>query len=342
MAVYLVDVTPDQIERVDALVKAGAFRDVEQFIAVAIRNQIAYESSEADPGLRKHGAQPLESASNRSRDRIEAFSRVDLAESAEASRGAPSPSLLWGQYYRFLPLKAVLRVAVGRFRGEEFPLDELVDVVQLHIMSLVRHIEMKAAHAYPHIKLHVGFPSSKRDMTKSMDRFVAQYVGRFSSKHQLTGFPSVMGFLSGEPGNGGNVRLTREGLKFACLPNPVLDVHADERPLGEVETDFVLRHISESMPGEATHVREVCRLIGAGAVDPSTLDGALSGFYDSTYRRNASTKELSLMRSGCISRLTELGVVIRERREGGVRHALSAKYSNDSDNVFRVLEQKQS
>ena len=318
MAVFLVKVAPEQIEQIERIISDGGFRDVEQFISVAIRNQLSYEAPEPAP-KRSPAKQTVSDAAvpDTTPANLDAYAWRGLGDGPRNGKGIASKNPLWGQYYRYLPLKAVARLAAGQFRRESFELPELGACVRSHIMSLVQYVDKEGGKQKFGMKLDVGFPSGKRDIEKSMERFIVQYVGRISAGGVLTGFPCDMGFLkTAGTGSAETLCLTDQALEFASLPNPILDQRTGNLPLSDEEVSYLLGHIVTSMPGEASHMREITRLIGNGVDDPGGLDGALAAFYTQEYKADSSDKARSLMRSGCISRLVEMGILIRTNIEG--------------------------
>ncbi len=335
MAILLVAISPQEMDRIEMLVKGGNYRDVEQFLAAAIRNQLAYERSDISTerylGDKLGLAQRKDIAAS---SQLDAFTRI-IPNEFEGEIGVPSEEPIWGQYYRFLPVKAVLRLAVGEFGGRHFTIGELSDIVRENIMSLVDYCEHTGITSERNIKLQVGFPSAKRDLTKSMERFVVQYVGRFSGAGKLTGFPSDMGFVMAERSERQEeVQLTRQAVEFASLSNPILDQEKGNGPLGTKETRYILKHIRAAMPGETAQIGEIIHLLKGGVCTPTALDDALEPFYAKAYSNDASGQERSLMRSGCVSRLIEMGVVNRGRERGNVVYTLTSENENPGRGIL--------
>lgn len=336
MAVFLVNLCPRDIEQIEQLVSSGSFRDVEQFLAVAIRNQLVYEATGVTPKIEGSKSAAILDGKSPHDSQLRDFSLRRNAKISSDANGNPSQDPLWGQYYRFLPLKSVLRLVLNEFGSAPFLLEDASDLVRRHIMSLVDCLGKHGPARGPHMNLQVGFPSTKRDLGKSLDRFIVQYVGRYTSDGRLTGFPSDMGFLAGDDGeNHQRIRLTAPGLTLGCMRNPVLDQEEEPSPLSAGETHFILEYIGGAMPGEAAQISEIVHLISEGTCNPASLDKALRAFYVNTgTNKGISTQECALMRSGCISRLSELGVVLRRKEKGQMIYSLTPNYTKMLKGVF--------
>jgi hypothetical protein len=338
MAIYLVDVEPGDLQAVATLVEKGRYASVEQFLAVAIRNQLAYERQVTSPrGLHERTAS-AETARNPTpiggMD-LQAYALGTSRTVVEGVHHSPTASLLWGQYYRFLPLKATLRLMVNGFGGEIFLLQAAHRIIRDKRLGLADCVDSKRTDG-GQIRLGVGFPGRSRDLERSMERFIVQYVGRCASDGSLTGFPQEMGFL-GKAGDDADcvVRLSDSGAAFAQFLNPVVDSASTREPLSAEERGFLIEHICRHMPLEAAHMGLVVRAIDAGRDSPAELLEELRGFYQDTYRnRELSDSQVTLMRSGCISRLIELGIVIPARSAGKVRYSISPDHP---ENVHAVL-----
>src|SRR5207249_336101 len=103
----IMDISPSQFESVKALVEEGAYRSIQQFIATAVSNQLHLEStgSESEGIAEKHVEidRPLS---------LEGLG-VPGGTTVTLETAPPKDAPLWGQYYRFQPLKVVLRVVAN-------------------------------------------------------------------------------------------------------------------------------------------------------------------------------------------------------------------------------------
>jgi len=327
MAIYLVSVGPEHIKAIAKLIERGNYTSVEQFLAVAVTNQLTYERQDAESRnaqthmaaqKKAHAAVQIENSD------LQAFALRETQVAMPDVQHNRTSQLLWGQYYRFLPLKAALRLMINSFGERPFFLHDAHKIVQDRIMTLADYLESRRA-GEGLMRLDVGFPSRSRDLERSIGRFIVQYVGKCAGNGTLTGFPSMMGLLAkARPEDDCAVQFTDAAVSFAQLTNPILDGPSTLEPLAIEERRFIVKHICDALPMEASHMKLVASAIESGNNTPKKLLGALLDFYRATYSdRELSESQTTLMRSGCISRLVELGVVTSSRTGGRARYSIS-------------------
>ena len=119
--------------------------------------------------------------------------------------------------------------------------------------------------------------------------------------------------------------LTGAGWALASLANPTLDRASEAGgKLSEEERAFLIKHIRDNVPVEDFAIRTVLAAIEAGASNPDDLDSALRGYMPERTDEPFSPAFLSTQRAGAISRMTDLGLVPREREGLRVAYVVSA------------------
>ena len=121
-----------------------------------------------------------------------------------------------------------------------------------------------------------------------------------------------MGFINFVDDSQNLIQLTPEGWEFAILENPVLD-DSQENPsqkLSESEVSFLLQHINRHVPIEQSAYNTLLELINAGNNTPDALDRALDKVQ---MAEDLSEAAVYTARSGAISRMSELGLVCKNR-----------------------------
>jgi hypothetical protein len=144
-------------------------------------------------------------------------------------------------------------------------------------------------------------------------------VGSVNQNGQLLGLLADLKLVLHSKEKGGRVYLTESGWTLATLRNPFLE-KMQERPsdrFSDAEISFLLNHVAENVPIEDFAFRTTLVAIREGADTPDKLDEALKLCI--TKERAAELREsfLCSQRSGAISRMTDLGLVLRVRN--GVR-----------------------
>ena len=162
--------------------------------------------------------------------------------------------------------------------------------------------------------LSTAFPSAATDINKSRLRFSNQFVGALNKRGQLRGFPIDRKLVNYRNPKDPKLLLTDAGWAFAALANPILDRAADiGEKLSEEERAFLIQHIRDNVPVEDFAIRAVLAALDAGARNPDDLDNALGKYMPERSNEPFSHAFLSTQRAGAISRMTDLGLVVRER-----------------------------
>lgn len=350
MAIHMIDISPETLRWIGALVQQGRYENLEQFLSTAIRNQLVLENAETDQSNPEQPTPAGASVSGRhepetraSADSIEPCSSwraVEIqTEPLPTSRPVQKP--LWGQFYRFLPLKLVLRLMVntteaGRVSLTDFATGVVGDTTYLAAQLRDADTQRKALGMIP---LSVGFPNPKKP-ERSRHRFLVQYVGLLTKQGELTGFPADMGFaLRADDTSADNIYVSRAGAEFAQLPNPVLDAGDLSVPLSPEEVGFLVDYIAAEMAGEKDQMVGILRFISEGADTPSALSERMLSVYEPYFGGGSPSsdrwtdKKVTLMRSGAVSRLVEFGFVRRQREGTRVRYSLAG----DWEEALRIL-----
>jgi hypothetical protein len=172
--------------------------------------------------------------------------------------------------------------------------------------------------------LSTAFPSAATDINKSRLRFSNQFVGALNKRGQLRGFPIDLKLVNYRNPKDPKLLLTDAGWAFAGLTNPILDRPTDTgEKLSEEERAFLIQHIRDNVPVEDFAIRAVLAALQAGARNPDDLDSALGQHIPERSEEPFSAAFLSTQRAGAISRMTDLGLVVRERQGLRVLYVVS-------------------
>lgn len=230
---------------------------------------------------------------------------------------------LFGQYNKLLPVKvncrALLRIASDYPEG--VPLEDAAPRIGEAAALLGDYL---ADHDRRHQiarddLLATAFPRSGPDGEKSRARYANQFVGSVNSQCVLSGMLWDYRLAALAPGAGARLMTTEPALQFALLKNPVLDgcqTHPAQKFLRE-QAAFLLDHIRAHVPVEAFAFRALIQSIAEGAVTPNQLDEALRVYVPAETNRSLSPSFLTSQRSGALSRMANLSLIVRERK--GVR-----------------------
>lgn len=130
-------------------------------------------------------------------------------------------------------------------------------------------------------------------------------------------------------------RLTPHGLDLAKLPNPILDRDLPhEGPFSPLERTLILDSIHHRLPMEWNIMRTLIDGMRGGAVGNERLDARMKRKFGEGTTFNWTNSILQLRRVAAVTRMSELGLVIR-RRDG--RKTLS-ELSEDAINIVEFTE----
>ncbi|MEM3086356.1 MAG: hypothetical protein QXT68_04355 [Halobacteria archaeon] len=249
-----------------------------------------------------------------------------------ARTGSPVPEpedselmgrILWGQHYRFLPSKPALRVLAG-LCADGLPTlavfkdraCEAAEAVGLSLAEKDRTLGKKFGE-----KFSTSFPEPEE---KSRRRYRDQYLAYVRpTDGKVDGLLSRLKFIKiMAEGGTHKVGITKSGLDFAVLQNPVLDGAGNGSLLSDQEADFLIRHIRARIPEEARHMDMMLRLIGEGVASRERLNSRMGEFYRAYQDVDNpwTPAHVNTMRAGLLSRLYELGLVDK------TKHGLNVTY----------------
>jgi hypothetical protein len=358
--IICIECTAKTKDELDDLLRIGGYRDYSEAVALAVSNQILLQrgakasrgaatiTMAEKPPVRDaeltEVAPPVVASDDQKADttKIPVIFRI-VSSDVRAGNAAAFPNdvftrgqkitidrWIFGQHNKLLPLKASIRALANLCtdQGGGVPLVKASTEIATASETLgtyLRGIDQNLGLVREE-SLSTAFPSATTDINKSRLRFSNQFVGALNKRGQFRGFPIDLKLLNYRNPKDPKVLLTEAGWTFAALRNPVLDRVADTgEKLSEEERAFLIQHIRDNVPVEDFTIRTVLAALEAGARNPDDLDSALREYMPERGDEPFSPAFLSTQRSGAISRMTDLGLVVRERE--GLRVAYVASES---------------
>jgi len=334
----------------DEIVQLGGYRDYSEAVSVALSNQLILQRCAGESRAFVLGPESPALAARREGDAPmvvsvlsppKAFAGVPpgfahaVAQDCQ-SEPAPLPNdvfskgskitvdrWFFGQHNKLLPVKASCRalaiLLVERPLG--VPISDAAPRIAKEAAELgdyLRQLDARSG-AIREEALATAFPNTGEDSDRSRLRYSNQFIANRSAQGQLSGLLADLKLLNRLQGKEPLLLLTEPGLQFAKLLNPILDEpkrsNGTPRPrFSEEETRFLLKHISDSVPVEHYAVRTILRALKAGINTPESLDEELRALLPSGKKR-VSDAFVTTQRSGVISRMSDLDLVMR-RRDG--------------------------
>jgi Arc/MetJ-type ribon-helix-helix transcriptional regulator len=360
-----VEVPLELERRIRTKVRDGTYESFDHFVSIALENQLRVEEGDLSvwPSVvTEHREKPSvvsepvqEPSTDERRETMESilpkqskkllFSlKVPIGSEIELLQEPRTENLvgtlLWGQFYKFLPEKVALRVLTS-MSTETLPMlaafkEKACDIAQTFgaiLNSKDREFGRKSGE-----RLSTSFPEPT---AKSRRRYKDQYIGYVRpSDGKLDGFLPSLRFLNVAKEQGAyKVGITQSGLEFARLPNPLIDGEVDINPLSTEEIAFLIKHIVTYLPNEASHMKTMLHLIDEGISSRSQLNSKMADFYIKYQDPNSlwTSAHSSTKRAGLLSRMVELGLIEKSKLGLEVKHQLTARGKQVLENELRGI-----
>ena len=345
----LIDVDSSLEAKIQKIIQSKQYNDFQHFATVALENQITLETSNLNDSLEEiinessPVVNPLEIPSNNNKESLRIGSDfLTLADKMKNQKLLQAPTngakVLWGQYYRFLPVKVGVRVLYNSYSNDLPHIRDFTDKITRTAVTLkyeLAKLDKIDKRQFGEL-LSASFPSYAPN---SLRRFLQHYVIYVrSSDKELFGMMPDLKFVNINLEEGGNIRigLTEFGKRFAVLQNPVLD-HGKPKSLSKEEIGFLINHIADNIPKEFEHIMTVLSAIKEGKQTRGELNEELKQYYVKYHPGvEWSYTVVNTMRSGLMSRLNDLGLIRREKLGKNVRYHITPSGVQHMDGVRLV------
>jgi len=328
---YLVDISQKHAQKIQRLVSKGDYEGIAQFIAVAIENQLYLEES----GLPVFAENEKDIDNTPVKENINTQSEkavvsLKLTAFQANPQVVPSPSYMqlvlgqkegseelfwpWGQINKILPIKIGVRVLFRELgANERMPLDDFADVA---VEEAVRIGERLRSHEDQLKKLRgdrISAALPKVDDEKSQTRYRAQFLTYGRKDGLLDGAMALFRFANIDEESGKHmIGITRAGVEFAKIPNPVLDEDNLDTSLNQKEVDFYLAHVKSDVKGEFAGIKWILTKINQGINERESLNSELKKELAELW--GASDAVINTQRAGLMARMFELGLLEKEKK----------------------------
>lgn len=235
---------------------------------------------------------------------------------------------LFGQYNKLLPLKANCR-AISHLTTKHkngVPLEEGGQIAKAAMLLRDYLADHDARHKISRDDAFAtAFPHNGSGAEKSCARYINQFIGSINSQGVLSGLLWDYHLVGLVPEKVTRLLLTEEGVKLARLSNPILDGCQTEpsQKFSSEEITFLLDHIRSYVPVEKFAFQALIQAIADGANTPQKLDEVLLRLVPTDSTRSLSPSFLTSQRSGALSRMADLDLIIRVRDGVKVSYVLT-------------------
>lgn len=352
---YIVDVAKKQAEKIETLIKSEKYENVNQFVSVAIENQLYLETSGGNTeitGVRAGAGSNI--FANNDVNVIKKSSTIDIDISMSMATEVPqyveSPSYnelvpfndgikeekswMWGQYNRIFPAKIALRYLAVKLGGKQWiTLDDYREEaagIALKYHEAITFYEDENNKKRDD-RISAGLPRNSDDPYKrvsSLSRFKDHFIGCFRQRDgKILGMLPFLRFanIKNDAGNT-YIGITEDGYKFAKLNNPVVDESNFDNSFSEEEMNFYLSHIKKNVRGELDAFNWILTKIKKGIIKRPALNEVLKNEYAKIWE--TKEKVINTQRAGLIGRVYEFGLIEKTKKGITVEYSLSEKGIN--------------
>ena len=333
----IVNVSEDDIAKINELVSTGKISSIPEFISTSIQNQLSFEGGHSEiPTLESIIDQKLEQVNTAKHTTIPTETKPTQPSDIK-SLETVSPNQIdqdfpfWGTQNKYLCLKQITTDFAKLVSHEKEPwirYDLAINFLYDGATDARRKFEVidKLLHRPRGEKFVSGFPLKE---IKSLSRYERQFIGGMDGNNRLYGMALYLGLL-GVRRNEDTKRLeygiTKGGLKFSNLQSPVFnkktsDITPTTPSLSGEEAEFIINLLRKRMPSEIDLMTFTLHYIDEGKNHPEDGRQTTKEYLDKHYPDVARSKkegsftiqEADTIRTGVVSRLKELGLITIHR-----------------------------
>lgn len=328
------NIAPASIRKIQELISKKAYKDIDEFVSIAVENQLSLElteqsSSYIDLGLNSAGSSITSAIAKL---KIENENSVIVEVDEPEFEDIKYPNIteekqmwIWGQINKIFPVKFNLRYLFNLLKDgrEGIDFEEFCNKASLlgrEIGVLLAQYDDKNNRKRDE-RFSTGFPIGE-EKSKSFSRFCSQFIGFKRTDGILSGALFVVKFANLKEDNKKlKIGITKSGLQFAKINNPIFDEGYTDVNLSEEEIDFYLSHIVKKVPGEAMAFYLILDLINKGAKERNDLNQRMKEIVPNSW----SDALINTQRAGAMSRLYELGLIRKNKNGIFVEYEISNK-----------------
>jgi hypothetical protein len=337
---YLIDITPNQAKLIQKYLDNGNYVSLSQFIGAAVENQLSLEENEIkelvpfQQIVQDVNSDYLISERNSQKDyekyrlknisgNIETINSSEFKDLVFASQKMPETQVwIWGQINKIFPVKVGLRILHQLLSvSQSMELGEFLNIAAREAVIVgdkIREYE-EANNKMRDEKISAALPSSDE---KSQNRYKFQFMAYKRKDKLLDGAMAIMRFCNiYEEKKKQMIGITETGLKFSSIINPVLDNEDFDKSLNEEESLFYIKHMKQNLKGEYAAMRWMLEKIAGGKNTRELLNTEIEKTYSKVW--GATDAVINTQRAGITARMTELGLIEKEKDGIYVKYAVS-------------------
>jgi len=340
---YIINIPKHLLDEIRKVLEKGEYNNVNELIITSIENQLTLESGEIiqedlfSTVVKKPKYIPKEAhekeggldyskwLSVKNLGNIKTFPLPEIKD-LEQPNSNYNDYWLWGQINRIFPIKVGLRVLVNMQQEKEDFV--LLDDFHKHAGEIARGFGQKLAGIDNQLKrkrderVSTALPMGEKE-EKAVGRYVSQFLAIKRTNGILDGAMARLKFVNIQSRNEkeASIGLTKEGLEFAKLKNPILDEDLQsENTLSVEEADLYISHIRNHVPEELNPIKTILHIIKNGATTVTEIDREMKKI-----KPGWTDVVVTTQRSGALGRMSELGLLEKNKKGVKVTYRISER-----------------
>lgn len=349
---YVVDISKNQAEKIERLIENGKYNSIAQFVSTAITNQVYLEGSDEDKltntgnaliskkvessgfkNLELKDINPVPVPLPELKDIVSSVPRVD------SNKISNNFIWLWGQINRVFPIKLGLRVLFNMINNDQWVELEEFREEAAKIASNVSYTIKEHEYSNKVLKqkrISTGLP--EKGKYKSLLRYKSHFLANLRSDDLLDGAMVNLRFVNLKRDTKSKILigLTKPGIEFSKLINPIMDKEKYNTSLNNEEIKFYIEHIKKYVPGENYAINWLLKKITSGVSDRTDINRLLKEEIGYKWKSNnwkATDKFVNTQRAGLMARMFDLNLIVREKKGIEVVYKISDFGREFIDNV---------
>jgi len=348
---FISDLNSEHLEEINRLINKKRYKNVAQFISVAIENQLYLESTKVDEKQKSRvdlffseNQYKEESKSGLNYEEIEISIKNTDPETVSPPKnnqivifpnGQIEDCWLWGQINRIFPIKLGLKILLSKLNNNVWiDLDEFRNEAAIiagkyrqMIDELSNHKDLNRREIAAGLPIYYTKSGDDLKVENSMSRYKNQFLAfKRATDEKLGGALIDLKFVNIKNVNKGNkekelIGITKAGLKFAQLFNPIINKQISRETLSDNEKNFYINHIRENHIGEYKGTIWMLEKLNNGFSTRKSLNEELGKDYNN--RWNLKKEVVNTQRAGLTARMTELGLIDKIKKGITVKYLIS-------------------
>jgi hypothetical protein len=336
---YIVDIISRHVQGIQKYLDKGIYNSMSQFISAAIENQLALEENELTELIPNQSAQEVSKFPSdivpSEKGVLEKYSLKNIphfnttVEPPEyenlvfsSKNFSEEHAWLWGQINKIFAVKLGLRILHQLLAtNQTVELNEFLETAANEAASIgdkIREYE-KNNDKMRDEKISAALPTTDE---KSLNRFKFQFMVYIRKDNLLDGAMALMRFCNvDKTKKKHSIGITKAGLTFSSISNPVLDGGNLDVSLSEEESLFYIKHIKQNIKGEYQAINWLLHQIDGGKNEREALNEEIKKNFGATW--DATDAVINTQRAGLTARMHELGLIEKEKDGIRVKYGVS-------------------